>query len=147
MIISRSPTVHLTYCTNIHPGETWDDVQLTLKMVRECLPDDIGISVSYPLPGTGFYEQVKAQLGKKTNWQDSNDLAMLYQGPYSQEFYRLLHRRVHHEFRLRRAWLALQRDALHPARWRARHLRLAASLPYQWAGVARTQARLQEWAK
>jgi anaerobic magnesium-protoporphyrin IX monomethyl ester cyclase len=130
-----------------YPGETWDDVQLTLKMVRECLPDDIGISLSYPLPGTGFYERVKAQLGKKTNWQDSNDLAMLYQGPYSQEFYRLLHRRVHHEFRLRRAWLALQRDALHPARWRARHLRLAASLPYQWAGVARTQARLQELAK
>ena len=26
-------------------------------------PDDIGVSVSYPLPGTPFYERVKAQLG------------------------------------------------------------------------------------
>ena len=85
-----------------YPGETWDDVQLTLKMVRECMPDDIGISVSYPLPGTKFYERVKLELGEKQNWVDSEDLAMLYQGPFPTEFYRILHGRVHHEFRLRR---------------------------------------------
>ena len=87
-----------------YPGETWDDVQLTLKMVRECAPDDIGISVSYPLPGTKFFERVKMELGEKQNWVDSNDLAMLYRGPFPQEFYRILHGRVHHEFRMRRAW-------------------------------------------
>lgn len=85
-----------------YPNETWDDVQLTLKMVRECMPDDIGISVSYPLPGTKFYERVKLELGEKQNWMDSEDLAMLYQGPYPTEFYRILHGRVHYEFRLRR---------------------------------------------
>jgi anaerobic magnesium-protoporphyrin IX monomethyl ester cyclase len=130
-----------------YPGETWDDVQLTLKMVRECMPDDIGISVSYPLPGTGFYEQVKAQLGEKTNWEDSDDLAMLYQGPYPQEFYRVLHRRIHREFRLRRAWQALRHDALHPRRWRAGHLRMAASIPYQWAGMVKAEARLKGLAQ
>ena len=87
-----------------YPGETWDDVQLTFKMVRECMPDDIGISVSYPLPGTKFYERVKLDLGEKKNWVDSDDLAMLYHGPFPQEFYRILHGRVHHEFRLRMAW-------------------------------------------
>jgi len=85
-----------------YPSETWDDVQLTLKMVRECMPDDIGISVSYPLPGTKFYERVKLELGEKQNWIDSEDLAMLYQGPFPTEFYRILHGRVHYEFRLRR---------------------------------------------
>lgn len=84
-----------------YPGETWDDVQKTLKMVRECMPDDIGISVSYPLPGTKFFERVKMELGEKQNWVDSNDLAMLYHGPFPQEFYRILHGRVHYEFRLR----------------------------------------------
>lgn len=88
-----------------YPGETWEDVQMTLKMVRECAPDDVGISVSYPLPGTKFFERVKLELGEKQNWVDSNDLAMLYQGPFSQEFYRILHGRVHYEFRLRRALL------------------------------------------
>lgn len=85
-----------------YPNETWEDVQLTLKMVRECMPDDIGVSVSYPLPGTKFYERVKLELGEKQNWVDSEDLAMLYQGPFPTEFYRVLHGRVHYEFRLRR---------------------------------------------
>jgi len=87
-----------------YPGEMWKDVQQTLKMVRDCAPDDVGISVSYPLPGTKFFERVKMELGEKQNWIDSNDLAMLYRGPFPQEFYRILHGRVHHEFRLRKAW-------------------------------------------
>lgn len=87
-----------------YPGEIWEDVQMTLKMARECAPDDIGISVSYPLPGTKFFERVKMELGEKQNWFDSDDLAMLYHGPFPQEFYRILHGRVHHEFRLRKAW-------------------------------------------
>ena len=86
-----------------YPGETWEDVQMTLKMVRECSPDDIGISVSYPLPGTKFFERVKVELGEKQNWTDSQDLAMLYRGPFPTEFYRILHGRVHYEFRLRQA--------------------------------------------
>jgi len=85
-----------------YPGETWVDVQKTLKMVRECAPDDIGISVSYPLPGTKFFERVKLELGEKQNWDDSDDLAMLYHGPFPTEFYRILHGRVHYEFRARR---------------------------------------------
>ena len=87
-----------------YPGETWADVQKTLRMVRECAPDDIGISVSYPLPGTKFFERVKLELGRKQNWTDSEDLAMLYRGPFPTGFYRMLHSRVHYEFRLRKAW-------------------------------------------
>lgn len=93
-----------------YPGETWKDVQKTLKMVRECMPDDIGISVSYPLPGTKFFESVKLELGEKQNWIDSEDLAMLYRGPFPTEFYRILHGRVHYEFRTRRA---LKQPSLH----------------------------------
>lgn len=92
-----------------YPGETWDDVQKTLKMVRDCAPDDIGISVSYPLPGTKFFERVKLELGEKQNWVDSEDLAMLYRGPFPTEFYRVLHGRVHYEFR---AWKAFRQPSL-----------------------------------
>lgn len=84
-----------------YPGETWNDIEKTMDMVRDCRPDDIGISVSYPLPGTRFYERVKEQLGEKQNWDDSDDLAMLYEGPFSTEFYRKLHRVIHKEFRRR----------------------------------------------
>jgi radical SAM superfamily enzyme YgiQ (UPF0313 family) len=125
-----------------YPGETWDDIQLTLKLVRECLPDDIGISVSYPLPGTKFYERVKLELGEKQNWVDSNDLALLYQGPYPQEFYRVLHGRVHHEFRLRRALDVRQTRRARPLPI-AQRVRALASVPRHAAGWLRAERQLR----
>jgi radical SAM superfamily enzyme YgiQ (UPF0313 family) len=94
-----------------YPGETLADIQRTLRMVAECDPDDIGISVSYPLPGTPFHEMVRAQLGAQQNWVNSSDLAMLYQGPYSTAFYRQLHQVAHLEFRRRGSRRALRQSA------------------------------------
>jgi anaerobic magnesium-protoporphyrin IX monomethyl ester cyclase len=85
-----------------YPGETLDDIALTLQMVRDCRPDDIGVSVSYPLPGTPFHERVKVHLGEKQNWVDSNDLAVMYRATYAPEFYRALHALVHAQFRARK---------------------------------------------
>ncbi len=90
-----------------YPGEGRADIEKTLQLVREAQPDDIGMSVSYPLPGTKFHAAVHAQLGARQNWVDSEDLAMLYQGPYSTAFYRQLHRVLHREFRARKAWQRL----------------------------------------
>jgi anaerobic magnesium-protoporphyrin IX monomethyl ester cyclase len=90
-----------------YPGETTGDIEKTLQMVRDCLPDDIGMSVSYPLPGTRFYKSVEEQLGARQNWVDSNDLAMLYRGPFTTAFYRQLHTVLHREFRARKAWQRL----------------------------------------
>jgi anaerobic magnesium-protoporphyrin IX monomethyl ester cyclase len=78
-----------------YPGEEWEDIQSTVRMVRETQPDDIGVSVAYPLPGTKFYELVGAQLGPKKNWEDSDDLAMMFQGAYTSEFYRTLRDALH----------------------------------------------------
>jgi radical SAM superfamily enzyme YgiQ (UPF0313 family) len=78
-----------------YPGETWQDIQNTIKLVRDTRPDDIGVSVSYPLPGTKFFDRVQTQLGEKTNWSDSEDLAMMFQGTYTNEFYRALHDALH----------------------------------------------------
>jgi radical SAM superfamily enzyme YgiQ (UPF0313 family)/glycosyltransferase involved in cell wall biosynthesis len=97
-----------------YPGETRDDIEQTLQMIRTCTPDDIGVSVSYPLPGTRFYERVKSQLGDKQNWLDSDDLAMMYRATYSPAFYRALYARVHSEFRIRKSMRALGRAALQP---------------------------------
>ena len=89
-----------------YPGETREDIALTRRMIRDCLPDDIGISVSYPMPGTKFHAAVSEQLGEKENWTDSSDLAMLYRGTFTTAYYRQLHRVVHKEYRAR---LALSR--------------------------------------
>ena len=76
-------------------GERLEDILATRRLVEMAGPDDVGVSVSYPLPGTKFYERVKAQLGAKTHWQESDDLAMMFKGTYSTEFYRLVRDLIH----------------------------------------------------
>jgi radical SAM superfamily enzyme YgiQ (UPF0313 family) len=78
-----------------YQGEAWEDIQKTVNLVRNTRPDDIGVSVSYPLPGTKFFDQVHSQLSDKTNWSDSEDLSMMFQGAYTDEFYRALHNALH----------------------------------------------------
>lgn len=78
-----------------YPGEQWTDIEATVRMVRETAPDDVGISVSYPLPGTKFHQIVSSQLGSKANWRDSADLATMFRGAYSTEFYRALADAIH----------------------------------------------------
>ena len=130
-----------------YAGEDRKDIEKTLQMLRDCQPDEIGISVSYPLPGTKFYERVKTQLGDKQNWVDSDDLAMMYQATYVPGFYRVLYRAVHHEFRMRQGRLELARDLFHPAHWRLSHLRLLASIPWQWLKLQFARARLDQLEK
>jgi len=84
-------------------GETRDDIDKTLTMLSENRPDDIGISVSYPLPGTKFYDMVGEQLKQKTNWTDSNDLALMFRNTFDARFYRNLHKYVHAFFRKQKA--------------------------------------------
>jgi anaerobic magnesium-protoporphyrin IX monomethyl ester cyclase len=68
-------------------------------MVRKTRPDDIGVSVSYPLPGTIFHQIVSEKMGGKSHWNDSADLTMIYRGAYSTEFYRALADALHGEVR------------------------------------------------
>jgi radical SAM superfamily enzyme YgiQ (UPF0313 family) len=82
-----------------YPGEMWNDIRKTIAMVRAAKPDDVGISVSYPLPNTGLYDIVRAQATVKTNWNDSGDLDLLFQGTYTTRFYRALADALHQEVR------------------------------------------------
>jgi len=81
-----------------YPGEDKTDIAKTIKMVSDLLPYEIGISVSYPLPGTVFYQRVKADLQQKTNWTDSDEMAMMYTSTYPPAFYKQLHRYVHQNY-------------------------------------------------
>lgn len=84
-----------------YPGEEWEDILATVEMVRRCMPDEIGVSVSYPLPGTRFHDRVAAELGSKTHWTDSGDLAMMFRGTYRSPFYKALHGALHRDLDLR----------------------------------------------
>ncbi len=76
-------------------GEELDDILATRGLVDEARPDDVGVSVAYPLPGTKFYERVKEQLGHKRHWNESNDLEMMFHGTYTSDFYRTVRNLLH----------------------------------------------------
>lgn len=98
-----------------YPSESWEDLILTRDLIREERPDEIGVSVSYPLPGTEFYDRVRAQMGRQRNWKDTGDLAMLFQGTYDTALYRQVRDILHSEAETHRlddeAWDRLEAQA------------------------------------
>lgn len=111
-----------------YPGEKREDIDKTLSMVRECKPDEIGISVSYPLPGTRFYVRVMKELQRKQNWIDSGDLDMMFQGSYKPDFYRALHTLTHKKFRIWQARDMIKEISVNPAKvTRSTMIRIAKS--------------------
>jgi radical SAM superfamily enzyme YgiQ (UPF0313 family) len=127
-------------------GETAEDIRMTHDMVDALKPDDIGISVAYPLPGTVFHERVKATMGAKTHWLHSHDLALMFPGSFTPAFYRHLHTYTARRFHVQRCWQSL--GGQRPWAPRANGLRLLASMlralpPLLWArwGLWREQRR------
>ncbi len=108
-----------------YPGETMEDIAATIAMVRELAPDEIGVSVTYPLPGTALYERVRHELTEKANWTDSDELMMMFKNTYDADFYRTLQRHVHTVLRREQG-----RRALRSSRWMRDHWKRAALLPY-----------------
>ena len=127
-----------------YPGETREDIQKTRSMLADCLPDDIGISVSYPLPGTKFYERVRAELGVKKNWENSEDLAIMYRSPFNTEFYRQLHRVIHKEFRIRRTMRDLRRKLSRPWTLEPEDAKSLVRSAYDRLSLRRAERRLDE---
>lgn len=110
--------------------ETKEDIQKTIAMVKELLPDNIGISISYPLPGTLFYEKVKEELKLKANWTDSDDFEMMFNGSFDSNFYRKLQRFVHKEYRKSQGIYNLRKLFAHPFDLNLQNIKSISKLGY-----------------
>jgi anaerobic magnesium-protoporphyrin IX monomethyl ester cyclase len=113
-----------------YPGEDKADIALTIKMINELLPFEIGISVSYPLPGTVFYDRVKADLKKKTNWTDSDEMALMFTNTFPPTYYKQLHKYVHKNYHMHLAKNSLVKLLKNPLRVNSRSLKKALSVLY-----------------
>jgi anaerobic magnesium-protoporphyrin IX monomethyl ester cyclase len=112
--------------------EQLEDILATRRLIDAARPDDIGVSVSYPLPGTKFYELVKAQLQTKTHWHESNDLDMMFEGTYNSQFYRAIRDLLHDQVAIDNRNNAANNDA-DPA--------LASALQRRWELVIADEKR------
>ena len=107
-----------------------EDIEMTIRLINELLPHDIGISVSYPLPGTKFFEMVKDQLKEKSNWTDSDELKLMFRNTYPPEFYKQLHRYVHKNYRKHIAMGTIKKIFANLSSVKASDLKKAASIAY-----------------
>jgi anaerobic magnesium-protoporphyrin IX monomethyl ester cyclase len=127
-----------------YPGETREDIELTIRMIKTLMPDNIGISVSYPLPGTVFHERVKSELKEKTNWTDSDDLKLMFRNTYSPEFYKQLHGYVHKTYRRQLALREMGRLFRRPTRLTKKAFRMAVAVGWYLADEAIAGWRLRQ---
>jgi len=127
-----------------YPGETKEDIDLTIRMINHLLPDEIGISVSYPLPGTVFYERVKSELKEKTNWTDSDELQLMFRNTYPPAFYKQLHRYVHRSYRWHFALRQLTQSVARPAQFIQHGFRVAATIGWNWMAATVAKQKLKK---
>ena len=127
--------------------ETKEDIEQTIAMINELLPFEIGISVSYPLPGTAFFEKVRTQLVEKTNWNDSDELALLFRNTYQPAFYRQLHRYVHKSYRKHIAYATMKQLLAHPFKLSSAKIKKAASALYYLPATYIDKIKLQRLEK
>lgn len=111
--------------------EQLEDILATRDLLASARPDEIGVSVSYPLPGTKFYELVKAQLRAKTHWHESNDLDMMFQGTYTSDFYRAVRNLLHDQIALQTADAPLLPE----------HERAADAIEQRWQELLRNELK------
>ena len=71
-----------------YEGEELEDIEATVEHVRECRPDILFTTVSYPIRGTPYYDRVASQLVTIGPWEQSTDRDFRIRGRHSRQFYR-----------------------------------------------------------
>jgi radical SAM superfamily enzyme YgiQ (UPF0313 family) len=127
--------------------EAKEDIQKTISMINELLPYELGISVSYPLPGTVFYEKVKSELVNKTNWKDSDELALMFRNTYQPAFYKQLHRYVHKSYRKHLAFENVKKVFAQPFKIKYDWIKKALSALYYLPAAFIDKQRLRQLEK
>jgi radical SAM superfamily enzyme YgiQ (UPF0313 family) len=72
-----------------YEGEDLSDIEATYEHVKACRPDVFFTTVSYPIKGTPYYEEVAPKLVQLGPWQSSTDRDVRIRGRHSRRFYHL----------------------------------------------------------
>ncbi len=72
-----------------YEGEEMADIEATYEQVKTCRPDVFFTTVSYPIKGTPYHDQVSGKLVQLGAWEASTDRNVQIQGRHSRHFYQL----------------------------------------------------------
>lgn len=72
-----------------YEGEELSDIEATYEHVKACVPDVFFTTVSYPIKGTPYYEDVGEKLVQLGAWRTSTDRDIQIRGRHSRRFYQI----------------------------------------------------------
>jgi anaerobic magnesium-protoporphyrin IX monomethyl ester cyclase len=70
-----------------YEGEQIEDIEATVAHVKRCRPDVFLTTVSYPIKGTGYYQDVRDKLVRIGEWSDSSDRDWRVRGRHSRRYF------------------------------------------------------------
>jgi radical SAM superfamily enzyme YgiQ (UPF0313 family) len=70
-----------------YEGEQLDDIEATVEHVQRCQPDVFLTTVSYPLKGTPYFEEVSNRLVSIGDWRATTDRDLRIQGRHNRRYY------------------------------------------------------------
>ena len=70
-----------------YEGEQIEDIEATVHHVEACRPDVYLTTISYPIKGTPYYEEVQDKLVRIGEWRTSTDRDVRVKGRHSRRFY------------------------------------------------------------
>jgi anaerobic magnesium-protoporphyrin IX monomethyl ester cyclase len=70
-----------------YEGEELSDIEETVDHVKSCLPDVFFTTVSYPIKGTPYYDEVASRLTVLQDWSNGSDRELKIAGRHSRRYY------------------------------------------------------------
>lgn len=86
-----------------YEGEDLSDIEATVEHVKACRPDVFLTTVSYPIKGTPYYDEVTARLVGNGDWAHSTDRDLKIAGRHSRRYYQFATQLLHSEVALEKA--------------------------------------------
>jgi radical SAM superfamily enzyme YgiQ (UPF0313 family) len=72
-----------------YEGEELSDIEATYQHVKACFPDVFFTTVSYPIKGTPYHDEVAGKLVHLGSWANSTDRDVKIRGRHSRRFYQI----------------------------------------------------------
>ena len=99
-----------------YEGETLDDIAASVEHLKAARPDAFLTTLSYPIKGTPYYQQVADRIIPLKPWEQGSDRDLTVAGRRSRLFYSFANRWISSEFRLQQALRGEKREMLAAAK-------------------------------
>jgi len=81
-----------------YEGEDLSDIEATVEHVKACRPDVFLTTVSYPIKGTPYFDEVASKLVRVGEWSATTDRDLRIAGRHSRRFYQYADQLLKSEF-------------------------------------------------